>query len=102
MAVLREFHEAVGPMIFDYDGTIAQFTGDGMSVFFHDPVKRDDPSWNAVQLPSTCVSAPRSCPRHGAVGATNSRSASESRSVSPRVARSGSRAARSTPRSAPW
>ncbi len=50
MAVLREFHEAVGPMIFDYDGTIAQFTGDGMLVFFNDPVKLDDPSWNAVQL----------------------------------------------------
>ncbi len=50
MAVLREFHAAVGPMIFDYDGTIAQFTGDGMLVFFNDPVKLDDPSWNAVQL----------------------------------------------------
>ena len=50
MAVLREFHEAVGPMIFDYDGTIAQFTGYGMLVFFNDPVKLDDPSWNAVQL----------------------------------------------------
>ena len=50
MAVLREFHEAVGPMIFAYDGTIAQFTGDGMLVVFNDPVKLDDPSWNAVQL----------------------------------------------------
>ena len=50
MAVLREFHNAVGPTIFDYDGTIAQFTGDGMLVFFNDPVKLDDPSWNAVQL----------------------------------------------------
>jgi class 3 adenylate cyclase len=50
MDVLREFHHAVGPMIFDHDGTIAQFTGDGMLVFFNDPVKLDDPAWNAVQL----------------------------------------------------
>ena len=50
MAVLREFHDAVGPMIFEHDGTIAQFTGDGMLVFFNDPVALDDPAWNAVQL----------------------------------------------------
>jgi class 3 adenylate cyclase len=50
MDVLHEFHHAVGPMIFDHDGTIAQFTGDGMLVFFNDPVRLDDPAWNAVQL----------------------------------------------------
>jgi adenylate cyclase len=50
MDVLREFHHAVGPMIFDHDGTIAQFTGDGLLVFFNDPVKLDDPAWNAVRL----------------------------------------------------
>jgi adenylate cyclase len=50
MDVLREFHHAVGPMIFEHEGTIAQFTGDGMLVFFNDPVQLDDPSWNAVQL----------------------------------------------------
>lgn len=50
MAVLREFHEAVGPMIFDHDGTIAQFTGDGILIFFNDPVPLDDPEGNAVQL----------------------------------------------------
>jgi class 3 adenylate cyclase len=50
MAVLREFHHAVGPMIFEHHGTIAQFTGDGMLVFFNDPVQLDDPAWEAVQL----------------------------------------------------
>jgi class 3 adenylate cyclase len=50
MDVLREFHHAVGPMIFEHDGTIAQFTGDGMLVFFNDPVQLDDPAWNAVRL----------------------------------------------------
>ena len=50
MDVLREFHHAVGPMIFEHDGTIAQFTGDGLLVFFNDPVRLDDPAWNAVAL----------------------------------------------------
>ena len=50
MTVLREFHHAVGPMIFEHHGTIAQFTGDGMLVFFNDPVQLDDPAWESVQL----------------------------------------------------
>ena len=50
MAVLHEFHDAVGPMIFAHEGTIAQFSGDGMLLFFNDPVQLDDPAWNAVRL----------------------------------------------------
>ena len=50
MTVLREFHHAVGPMIFEHHGTIAQFTGDGMLVFFNDPVQLDEPAWESVQL----------------------------------------------------
>jgi class 3 adenylate cyclase len=50
MDVLREFHHALGPMIFEHEGTIAQFTGDGMLVYFNDPLRVDDPAWNAVRL----------------------------------------------------
>lgn len=50
MGVLREFHDAVGPSIFEHEGTIAQYTGDGMLVFFNDPIPCDDPAWHAVQL----------------------------------------------------
>lgn len=50
MGVLHEFHAAVEPMIFEHDGTIAQFTGDGMLVFFNDPVPCVEPAWQAVQL----------------------------------------------------
>jgi class 3 adenylate cyclase len=50
MSVLAELHEAVGPSIFDLGGTLAQFTGDGMMVFFNDPVPCDEPAWRAVQL----------------------------------------------------
>ncbi|MEX0783478.1 MAG: response regulator [Dehalococcoidia bacterium] len=50
MSVLAELHEAVGPSIFELGGTLAQFTGDGMMVFFNDPVPCDEPAWRAVQL----------------------------------------------------
>ena len=50
MGVLKEFHDAVGPMIFSFEGTITQFTGDGMLVIFNDPIQLDDPAWAAVQL----------------------------------------------------
>jgi class 3 adenylate cyclase len=53
MSVLREFHEAVGPSIFEHQGTIAQYTGDGLLVFFNDPLPCDDPAWEAVQLAVT-------------------------------------------------
>ena len=50
MGVLSEFHNAVGPMIFEHEGTIAQFTGDGMLVFFNDPIPCAEPAWQAVLL----------------------------------------------------
>ena len=50
MGVLAEFHNAVGPMIFEHEGTIAQFTGDGMLVFFNDPILCAEPARQAVRL----------------------------------------------------
>ena len=50
MAVLAELHGAVGPLIFEQGGTLAQFTGDGMMVFFNDPIPCDDPARRAVAL----------------------------------------------------
>ncbi len=50
MAVLQEFHNAVGPLIFEQGGTLSQFTGDGMMVFFNDPIPCDDPARRAVAL----------------------------------------------------
>lgn len=50
MGVLREFHDAVGPSIFEHEGTIAQYTGDGILVFFNDPIPCADPAWQAVHL----------------------------------------------------
>ncbi len=50
MAVLREMHDAVGPVIFEQGGTLSQFTGDGMMVFFNDPIPCDGPERRAVIL----------------------------------------------------
>ncbi len=50
MAVLAEMHNAVGPLIFEQGGTLSQFTGDGMMVFFNDPIPCNDHALRAVTL----------------------------------------------------
>jgi|SRR5215831_8325405 len=50
MAVLREYHDALGPLVHRYEGTLAQFTGDGLFVYFNDPVPCPDPAHRAVRL----------------------------------------------------
>ena len=50
MAVLQEMHDAVGPVIFEQGGTLSQFTGDGMMVFFNDPIPCEHPERRAVTL----------------------------------------------------
>ena len=50
MAVLREYYETLGPLVHRYEGTLAQFTGDGLLVYFNDPVPCPDPALRAVRL----------------------------------------------------
>ncbi len=50
MAVLGEYHAALGPLIHRYEGTLDRFTGDGMLVVFNDPVPCPDPALRAVRL----------------------------------------------------
>ena len=50
MGVLEEYHAALGELIFRYEGTLERFTGDGLMVFFNDPLPLDDPAQRAVEM----------------------------------------------------
>jgi adenylate cyclase len=50
MGVLREYHAAMGELIIEHDGTLERFTGDGMMIFFNDPVEVSNPAERAVRM----------------------------------------------------
>ena len=50
MAALAEFHDTVGPLINSFDATVGPLTGDGLMVFFNDPVPCPDFAERAVRL----------------------------------------------------
>jgi adenylate cyclase len=47
---LREYHGALGPLVSQFEGTLDQFSGDGIMVFFNDPVPIPDPAARAVKM----------------------------------------------------
>ena len=47
---LREYHGALGPLVAQFEGTLDQFSGDGIMVFFNDPVPCSDPAARAVKM----------------------------------------------------
>jgi adenylate cyclase len=47
---LREYHSVLGPLVSQYEGTLDQFSGDGIMVFFNDPVPCPDPAARAVNM----------------------------------------------------
>ncbi len=50
LGVLREYHSAMGALIVKYEGTLEHFAGDGMMVFFNDPVLQSDHVERAVNM----------------------------------------------------
>ena len=50
LAFLREYHGALGPLVTEFEGTLDQFSGDGIMVFFNDPVPCPDPAERAVKM----------------------------------------------------
>ena len=50
MNVLAEYHKVMGPLILEFEGTLERFVGDGMMIFFNDPIKLENPAMNAVRM----------------------------------------------------
>ncbi|MFN0317253.1 MAG: adenylate/guanylate cyclase domain-containing protein, partial [Burkholderiales bacterium] len=50
MGVLREYHDEMGKLIMQHEGTLERFTGDGMMIFFNDPVPVPDAGARAVKM----------------------------------------------------
>ena len=50
IGVLREYHGAMGELIAEHGGTLEHFEGDGMMVFFNDPIEMPDHELRAVRM----------------------------------------------------
>jgi adenylate cyclase len=50
MGVLHEYHAAMGELILRYEGTLEHFAGDGMMIFFNDPVPIANPAEQAIRM----------------------------------------------------
>src|SRR4029450_11396301 len=50
MGILREYHAAMGELIFRFEGTLERFTGDGFMVFFNEPVPCPAPVSRALRM----------------------------------------------------
>jgi class 3 adenylate cyclase/putative methionine-R-sulfoxide reductase with GAF domain len=50
MALLRDYHTAIGEIIIKYSGTLERYAGDGVMVVFNDPVPVENPALQAVLM----------------------------------------------------
>ena len=50
MSVLREYHARMGEAIMAHEGTLERFAGDGMMIFFNDPVPVSNPAERALRM----------------------------------------------------
>ena len=50
MALLRDYHAALGPIVTRFEGTLDKYGGDGMMVFFNDPLPTPDPAKRAIEM----------------------------------------------------
>jgi class 3 adenylate cyclase len=69
MALLRGYHAAMGPIVARFEGTIDHYGGDGIMVFFNDPMPTPDPARRAIDMAVAMRAAAqdllRSWRRHG-------------------------------------
>jgi adenylate cyclase len=50
MGVIREYHEGMGKLIREFEATVGWFAGDGLMVWFNDPIPCPDPAAKAVRM----------------------------------------------------
>jgi adenylate cyclase len=50
MSVLTDYHRAMGQLILAHEGTLEHFAGDGLMIFFNDPIQLANPIENAVRM----------------------------------------------------
>ena len=50
MALLRDYHAAIGELVIRYSGTLERYAGDGVMVVFNDPVPVQNPALQAVLM----------------------------------------------------
>ena len=50
MALLRDYHRALGPVVAHFEGTLDHYGGDGIMVFFNDPLPTPEPAKRAVGM----------------------------------------------------
>jgi class 3 adenylate cyclase len=69
MALLRDFHSALGPIVARFEGTLDHYGGDGIMVFFNDPLPTPEPAKRAVEMAvvmrETSAGVAKAWRRHG-------------------------------------
>jgi len=50
MALLRDYHAALGTIVAQFEGTLDHYSGDGVMVFFNDPLPTPEPARRAVEM----------------------------------------------------
>jgi adenylate cyclase len=53
MRVLREFHDTIGGLVRRFDATVGFIEGDGVQLFFNDPIEVPDAALRAIRLGCT-------------------------------------------------
>lgn len=50
ITMLQAYHDCIGALVTQHNGTIGYRAGDGLMAFFNDPIPCDEPVWEAVRL----------------------------------------------------
>jgi len=50
MELLKSYHMEMGKLIFKYEGTLERFAGDGIMIFFNDPIRCENHTEKAVRM----------------------------------------------------